>query len=124
MNLLIQHVATIECWKKRVKFSLPKEKPFNFFCNKNIVSSLINTIKVGNCLRRSEFVFLAKIEVLHWEIYDLENIRVISKFGDVFFGELPNLSPEREVGFVIDLQLETSTIYKYPYKMTRKNCKN
>jgi hypothetical protein len=45
------------------------------------------------------------------------NIRVVRDFPDVFPEELPGMSPDREVEFVIDLLPGTAPILKRPYMM-------
>ena len=43
--------------------------------------------------------------------------RVVYKFRDVFSNELPGLPPQRDVDFIIELHLSTSTISITPYMM-------
>jgi hypothetical protein len=45
------------------------------------------------------------------------NIRVARDFPDVFPKELPEMPPDREVEFVIDLLPGTAPISKRPYRM-------
>ena len=45
------------------------------------------------------------------------NIRVVREFPDVFPEELPEMPPDREVEFVIDLLPGTAPISKRPYRM-------
>jgi hypothetical protein len=46
------------------------------------------------------------------------NIRVVREFPDVFPEELPEMPPDREVEFVIDLLPGTAPISKRPYRMS------
>jgi hypothetical protein len=46
------------------------------------------------------------------------NIRVVRDFPDVFPEELPEMPPDREVEFVIDLLPGTTPISKRPYRMS------
>jgi hypothetical protein len=41
----------------------------------------------------------------------------VKEYLDVFPEELPGMSPNREIEFVIDLAPETATIAKKPYRM-------
>ncbi|XP_020683951.2 uncharacterized protein LOC110100682, partial [Dendrobium catenatum] len=41
MDWLVKHFATIECWKKKVRFDLPGEEVFYFQCDRGAISSLI-----------------------------------------------------------------------------------
>jgi predicted aspartyl protease len=51
------------------------------------------------------------------------NIRVVRDFPDVFPEELPEMPPDREVEFAIDLLLGTAPISKRPYKMSVEELK-
>jgi hypothetical protein len=51
------------------------------------------------------------------EEFDGDNIRVDRDFPDVFSEELPGMSPDREVEFVIDLLPRTAPTFERPYKM-------
>jgi hypothetical protein len=48
------------------------------------------------------------------EDFDGDNIRVVRDFPDVFLEELPRMSSDREVEFVIDLLPGTAPISKRP----------
>jgi hypothetical protein len=48
----------------------------------------------------------------------LEDIRVVCEYPDVFPEELPGMSPDRDVEFVIDLLRGTASISKRPYRMS------
>jgi hypothetical protein len=48
----------------------------------------------------------------------LEGIRVVCEYPDVFPEELPGMSPDRDVEFVIDLLPGTAPISKRPYRMS------
>jgi hypothetical protein len=45
------------------------------------------------------------------------NIRVVRDFPDVFLEELPRMSPDKEIEFVIDLLPGTAPILKRPFRM-------
>jgi len=47
----------------------------------------------------------------------LEDIPVVCEYADVFPGNLPGLPPDRDIEFVIELQLGTAPISKRPYRM-------
>jgi hypothetical protein len=52
-----------------------------------------------------------------------DNIRVVRDFPDVFPEELPEMPPDREVEFVIDLLPATAPISKRPYRMSVEELK-
>jgi hypothetical protein len=43
---------------------------------------------------------------------------VVNEFPDVFPEELPDIPPDRDIEFVIELKPGTAPIYKTPYRMT------
>ena len=48
----------------------------------------------------------------------IENILVLNEFLDVFSGDLPGLSPDREVEFIIELVPGVAPIFISLYRMT------
>ena len=48
----------------------------------------------------------------------LEEIMVVNEFPEVFPEELPDLPPDREIKFAIDLVPGTEPVSKAPYRMT------
>jgi len=50
----------------------------------------------------------------------LEDIPVVCEYADVFPDDLPGLPPDRDIEFVIELQLGTAPISKRPYRMPPK----
>jgi hypothetical protein len=44
-------------------------------------------------------------------------VTVVNEFPDVFPEELPDMPPDRDIEFVIELKLGTTPIYKTPYRM-------
>ena len=55
--------------------------------------------------------------VFSMEAKTLELVPVVDEYPDVFLEELPGMSPDRDIEFVIDLILGTSPIAKRPYRM-------
>ena len=51
---------------------------------------------------------------------DLASILVVCEFLDVFPKDLPELPPDRDVEFSIELELGTAPISRCPYCMTPK----
>jgi hypothetical protein len=56
----------------------------------------------------------------HTVAQNLEDIPVACEFSDIFPEDLPDMPPDRDVEFVIELQPGTASISRRPYKMTRK----
>ena len=47
----------------------------------------------------------------------IEDIRIVNEYPDVFPKELPNMPPERDIEFIIELLPGTAPIAKRPYRM-------
>jgi hypothetical protein len=52
-----------------------------------------------------------------------DHIKIVREFPDVFLEELPRMSSDREVEFVIDLLSRTTPISKRPYRMSVEELK-
>jgi hypothetical protein len=52
-----------------------------------------------------------------WYAIALEDIRVVQEYPDVFLEELPGMSPDRDIEFLIELLLGIPPISKRPYRM-------
>jgi hypothetical protein len=63
---------------------------------------------------------VATLSVHHTAAQNLEDILVACEFPDVFPEDLPDMPPDRDVEFIIELQSGTTPISKRPYKMTPK----
>jgi hypothetical protein len=50
-------------------------------------------------------------------ISSIDEISIVCEYPDVFPDELPGMPPDRDVEFVIELQLGTAPISKRPYRM-------
>jgi hypothetical protein len=56
----------------------------------------------------------------HTAAQNLEDIPVACEFPDVFPKDFPGMPMDRDVEFIIELQLGTTPISRWPYKMTPK----
>jgi hypothetical protein len=70
-------------------------------------------------------LYLPKVEGINPCSYatvtiQLEDIPVVCEYPDVFPDDLPGMPPDRDVEFVIELQLGTAPISKRPYRMPPK----
>ena len=55
--------------------------------------------------------------VFSMDVKSLEGVPVVNEYPDVFPDELPEMPPDRDIEFSIDLVLGTSPIAKRPYRM-------
>jgi hypothetical protein len=61
---------------------------------------------------------MATPSVHHTTAQNLEDIPVACEFPDVFPEDLPGMPPDQDVEFIIEQQLGTAPISRWPYKMT------
>ena len=117
MDWLASYHASIDCFGKRVIFSIPGQLEFNFV-GKHADKPLhmISAFRASSLLRKGCQGFLAYV-VSNESDLRLEDILIVRDFPYVFLYKLPSLSPEREVEFTIDLVLGTTPIFKTSYRM-------
>jgi hypothetical protein len=103
MSWLRKAKAIIACGRGTVELTSPKGERFQV------------QIAVTTSSRRAMY-FIA-------EEFVGDNIRVVRDFPDVFLEELPEMPPDREVEFVIDLLPGTAPISKRPHRMSAEELK-
>ncbi|RVW93842.1 Retrovirus-related Pol polyprotein from transposon 17.6 [Vitis vinifera] len=118
MDWLASYHAFVDCFGKRVTFSIPDQPNFSFE-GKHVDKPLrvISALRASSLLRKGCQGFLAYV-VNEENDLKLEDIPIVRDYPDVFLEDLPSLPPEKEVEFTIDLALETAPISKAPYRMT------
>ena len=117
MDWLASYHASVDCFGKRVTFSIPGQPDFSFE-GKHLDKPLcvISALQASSLLRKSCQGFLAYV-VNEKNDLKLEDIPIVKDYPDVFLEDLPSLPPEREVEFTIDLAPGTTPISKAPYRM-------
>jgi hypothetical protein len=101
MDWLSKHKVLINCAKKSVKLTTLEGKQLEF------VAEMVVTAKgVAN---------RAKVNQL--DASQGSEVPVVNDFSDVFLEELPDMPPDRDIEFVIELKPGTAPIYKTPYRM-------
>ncbi|RVX06504.1 hypothetical protein CK203_023606 [Vitis vinifera] len=118
MDWLASYHASVDCFGKRVTFSIPSQPDFSFK-GKHVDKPLrmILALRASSLLRKCCQGFLA-YAVNEENDLKLEDIPIVRDYPDIFPEDLPGLPPEREVEFTIDLALKTTPISKAPYRMT------
>jgi hypothetical protein len=101
--LATQNKVTVNCDNRTVKLVSPS--------GKEVVTKLyLPKLEEGAC---------HYLSVDDKEANPIEDIRIMSKFPDVFPEELPGMPPERKVKFAIELILGTAPISKRAYRVSR-----
>jgi hypothetical protein len=102
MDWLVKHKVLIDCTKKSVKLTTLDGKELEF-----IAEPVVTAMGVAN---------RAKVNQL--DASQGSEVPVVNEFPDVLPEELPGMSPDRDIKFVIELKPGTAPIYKTPFMMT------
>ena len=101
MDWLGKHKVLIDC-AKSVKLTTPDGKELEF-----IAEPVVTTKGIAN---------RAKLNQLNAS--QGSEVPVVNEFPDVFPEELPGMTLDRDIEFVIELKPGTAPIYKTPFRMT------
>ena len=117
MDWLASYHAYVDCFEKRVTFSIPNQPEFSFEGNHmDKPLYVISALRVNSLLNKGCQGFLAYVVCTENEVR-LEDIPIVKDFSDVFPNDLLGLPPDREVECTIDLVLGTALFFKVPYRM-------
>ncbi|XP_073112192.1 uncharacterized protein [Elaeis guineensis] len=118
MDWLAAYHATVDCFKKTIRFQILDQSEFSFMSTKFFFhQKFISAIHAQRLLRKGCEGFLATVLDTQNEKLKLEDIPIMKEFSDVFSDDLPGLPPDREIEFSIDLIPGTSSVSKAPYRM-------
>ena len=118
MDWLSRHHATMDCFRKEVKFCRPGEPDITFCGVRKILSSsMMSMMMAGKMLRRSYPGYLVYAVEVRDDDMRLEDIPIVKEFSDVFPDDLPGLPPNKEIDFKIALAPRTEQISRAPYRM-------
>ena len=124
MDWLSRHHATMDCFRKEVKFCRPGEPEITFCGVRKILSSsMMSVLMAGKMLRKSYPGYLAYVVEVRDDDMRLEDILVVKEFPDVFPDDLLGLPPDKEIDFQIELAPGTEPISRAPYRMASAELK-
>ena len=90
MDWLSRHHATMDCFRKEVKFCRLGELEIIFCGVRKILSlSMMSVMTAGKMLRKSYHEYLAYVVEVREDDVRLEDIPVVREFPDVFPDDLP-----------------------------------
>jgi hypothetical protein len=101
MDWLSKHNVLIDCTEKSVKLTTLEGKEMEF-----VAEPVVTAKGVAN-----------RVKVNQLDASQGYEVTVVNEFPDVFPEELPGMSPDRDIEFVIELKPVTTPIYKTPYRM-------
>ncbi|XP_076929938.1 uncharacterized protein LOC143594538 [Bidens hawaiensis] len=117
MNWLVNNQARIICHKKIIEIHTPKGERIQIEEDKSASHvSIISMIKANKWLRKGCLEFMACV-IKEPKQMQIEDVPVVKEYVDVFPEELPEIPPDREVEFRIDLLPGTTPISKSPYRL-------
>ena len=118
MDWLSRHRATLDCYKKEVKFHRPGKLKVKFRgIRRELSSNIISAMAAQRMLCKGCQGYLAYVVETEKEGILVDEIPVVREFPDVFLDDIAGLPPDREVEFTIDLILGTEPISIPPYRM-------
>ncbi|XP_073033875.1 uncharacterized protein [Primulina eburnea] len=119
IDWLSSYRAVIDCVAKTVRFPAEVDDSGIFQSSGiSLGTPYISCLKAHEMLSKGCHGFSAAVIDLNTEMkIELNEIEVVRNFPDVFADDVPELPPDREVEFVIDLVPGTAPISKAPYRM-------
>ncbi|XP_076881136.1 uncharacterized protein LOC143529177 [Bidens hawaiensis] len=117
MDWLAANQTRILCNEKVIEILTPNNKMMRITGDKESGKiGIISKIKASHCLGKGSLAFMAYV-TKEPEPKKLEEVPIVIEFKDVFPDELPEIPPNREVEFRIDLVPGTAPIAKSPYRL-------
>lgn len=108
MNWLRDNYVHINCFKKSLRFSSLEEEEAGLVTTKQLKKLLAEEAQV--------FTLLALMSVENQK--KIEELQVVRDFAEVFPDEIPEVPPEREVEFAIELVPGTRPVSMASYRMS------
>ncbi|KAM1963037.1 hypothetical protein ACFX16_023261 [Malus domestica] len=110
--------AKIDCYGKTVTFHCPRLPEVTFVGEPSgVMHGVISAMKAKRLLSKGCQGYLAHVVLNNDAPSNVEDVRVVKYFPDVFPEDLPGLPPNKDVEFVIDLLPVTNPISLTPYRM-------
>ena len=104
MDWLFRHRATLDCYKKEVKFHRPGKLEVKFRgIRRELFSNMISAMAAQRMLCKGFHGYLAYVVETGKKGTMVDEILVVRKFPNVFPDDIADLPPDREVEFIIDL---------------------
>ncbi|XP_076901158.1 uncharacterized protein LOC143555512 [Bidens hawaiensis] len=115
MDWLFDNHARVICNKKTIELRAPDKRTFRIEGNKDDGQvSLISMIRANTCLNEGCLAFMAYI-TKESKPKVIKGMHTVSEFSNVFLDELPDIPPDQEVEFRVDLMPGISPIAKAMY---------
>ncbi|XP_042400862.1 uncharacterized protein LOC121990874 [Zingiber officinale] len=121
MDWLAMNHATVDCGTRVVTFRPPGLPSLVFFGTESDGIAVISAMQARRLLAQGcQGYLLSMVKSGSDVLPQLSNVSIVREFPDVFLDELPDLPPNRQVEFTIELVPGTSPVSKTPYRMAPK----
>ena len=118
MDWLYLFYASIDCRTRVVKFQFPDEPSFKWSRSSvSPKSHFISFLKARNLISKGCIYHLVRVKDTRSEAPTIPSVKIVNKFPDVLFEDLPGLPIDVEIEFGIDLLPDTHPISIPPYHM-------
>ncbi|XP_074323256.1 uncharacterized protein LOC141660191 [Apium graveolens] len=116
MDWLSQYKANIDCKKKKI-LMVTEDNIKVTSQGQRQEKKFLSILQTKKLLRQECEAYLAHVVDMEKEVPDLDKIPKVRELPDVFPDELPELPPDREIEFSIDLVPGAEPVSKAPYRM-------
>ncbi|XP_070005243.1 uncharacterized protein [Nicotiana sylvestris] len=118
MDWLYSCFAKLDCQTRTIRLEFPDE-PVIEWKGDNVVPGgrFISYLKAAKMIKKRCIYHLVRVTDVDAEALRLEFVPVVNEFPDVFPDELPEIPPDREIDFGIDVMPGTQPISIPPYRM-------
>ncbi|KAK8703726.1 hypothetical protein V6N13_047372 [Hibiscus sabdariffa] len=124
MDWLFEHRVTLDCESKIATLKTPDDRSVILVGERRgYLSNVVTVLTADRMIRKGYEVFLATILNTRGSLSQIEEIRTVKEFPDVFPEELPGLPPDRDVEFEIETYPGSAPVSMAPYRMAPKELK-
>ncbi|KAK8594732.1 hypothetical protein V6N13_015651 [Hibiscus sabdariffa] len=124
MDWLFEHRVTLDCESKIATLKTPDDRSVILVGERRgYLSNVVSVLTADRMIRKGYEVFLATILNTKGSLSQIEEIRTVKEFPNVFPEELPGLPPDRDVEFEIETCPGSAPISMAPYRMAPKELK-
>ena len=100
MDWLSRDHATVDCYRKEVRFCRPREMEVVLYGLRKILpNSIMTAMNASKMFRKSYQGYLTYAIEVRDSDSRLEDIPIVREFPDVFLEDLPSIPPDREIDF-------------------------
>ncbi|KAK8583482.1 hypothetical protein V6N13_108843 [Hibiscus sabdariffa] len=124
MDWLFEHQVTLDCESKIATLNTPDDRSVILVGERRgYLSNVVSVLTADRMIWKGYEVFLATILNTKGSLSQIEEIRTVKEFLDVFSEELPGLPPDRDVEFEIETYPGSAPVSMAPYRMAPKELK-